>query len=74
VSVSICVRSRAIRKLTSSLVFFLADEPACEAPVKISIDDDTKFGINEYRGQLYANIIERKKAQRQKAKAAKRKK
>jgi mitogen-activated protein kinase 15 len=49
------------------------DEPSCDGPIKISIDDDTKFGINEYRGQLYANIIARKKAQRQKVKAQKKK-
>ena len=48
-----------------------ADEPTLSAPIAISIDDNKRFKINEYRKYLYRKIIERKKqlrAKRQKAK------
>lgn len=46
-----------------------AEEPSCPFAIKISIDDDHKYSIGEYRNQLYADIIKRKKAVRQKQKA-----
>eukprot|EP01116_Phalansterium_solitarium_P024141 TRINITY_DN874_c0_g4_i1.p1 TRINITY_DN874_c0_g4~~TRINITY_DN874_c0_g4_i1.p1 ORF type:complete len:368 (+),score=101.54 TRINITY_DN874_c0_g4_i1:111-1214(+) len=46
-----------------------SEEPACPFAIKISIDDDHKYSIGEYRNQLYADIIKRKKAVRQKQKA-----
>ena len=43
-----------------------ADEPSCKGPIKIPIDDYQKYSIAEYRSQLYADIIKKKKIQRQK--------
>ena len=51
----------------------VADEPVLTAAIAISIDDNKRFKINEYRKYLYRKIIERKKqlrAKRAKAKEA----
>jgi len=48
-----------------------ADEPVLTSPITISIDDNKRFKIQEYRKYLYRKIIERKKQLRQKKKAAK---
>ena len=45
-----------------------ADEPASTKVVKISIDDNTKLSISEYRDRLYSEIIKRKKELRKLAK------
>jgi len=37
------------------------DEPACERPIRIPIQCNTKFGISTYRDTLYAEIVKRKK-------------
>ncbi|KAJ4456700.1 putative Extracellular signal-regulated kinase 2 [Paratrimastix pyriformis] len=37
-----------------------AEEPSCERPIRLSIDDDTKFSVNEYREHLY-NFIRHKR-------------
>ena len=39
----------------------VADEPVMSAPISISIDDNKRFKIHEYRKYLYKKIIERKK-------------
>lgn len=38
-----------------------ADEPACDRPIQILIDDNTKFSVSEYREKLYREIIRKKK-------------
>ena len=43
-----------------------ADEPTLTTPITISIDDNKRFKINEYRKYLYKKIIERKKQLRAK--------
>ena len=51
----------------------VSDEPVLSAAIAISIDDNKRFKINEYRKYLYRKIIERKKqlrAKRAKAKEA----
>jgi mitogen-activated protein kinase 15 len=45
------------------------DEIQCKHPIRLPIDDHHKYSIAEYRNQLYADIIKRKKLQKQKAKA-----
>ena len=47
------------------------DEPTLSAPICISIDDNKRFKINEYRKYLYRKIIERKKQLRAKRAKAK---
>ena len=37
-----------------------ADEPTLRAPIAISIDDNKRFSISEYRKYLYRKIVERK--------------
>eukprot|EP00163_Fabomonas_tropica_P007013 TRINITY_DN1661_c0_g1_i1.p1 TRINITY_DN1661_c0_g1~~TRINITY_DN1661_c0_g1_i1.p1 ORF type:complete len:361 (-),score=42.51 TRINITY_DN1661_c0_g1_i1:739-1821(-) len=43
-----------------------ADEPVCERPLRISIDDDHRFSISEYRDRLYNDIIRKKRELRRK--------
>ena len=43
-----------------------ANEPACEAPLKIMVDDNEKRSVSEYRDLLYAEILKRKRDVRQK--------
>lgn len=50
------------------------DEPAAPFPIKIPIDCDHKYSIGEYRDMLYADIVKKKKLQRQKYKKDKEKK
>ena len=45
----------------------VSEEPTCKSIIKIPIDDYQKYSINEYRTQLYSDIIKRKKQQRLKA-------
>src|SRR4051812_43244926 len=47
------------------------DEPVCPEPIKIPIDDNTKFSIAEYRNKLYAEIKKKKKDQKRKEREAK---
>jgi len=42
------------------------DEPVMDREVKIKIDDDHKFSINDYRNQLYQDIIAAKKEAKKK--------
>lgn len=42
------------------------DEPVCEAPIRISMDDDTRFSISDYRLNLYKIIVQRRKELRRK--------
>ena len=37
------------------------DEPECNQPIKISIDDNKKFSVSEYRDELYRYISRKKK-------------
>ena len=43
-----------------------AEETICDQAIKISLDDDKKLGIKEYRDALYNDIQARKKTQRRK--------
>lgn len=43
-----------------------ADEPVCSRMIRIPIDDNTKFTIQEYRERLYSEIVRRKKEIRRK--------
>ena len=43
-----------------------ANEPACETPLKIMVDDNEKRSVSEYRDLLYAEILKRKRDVRQK--------
>jgi mitogen-activated protein kinase 15 len=43
-----------------------ADEPILSAPIHISIDDNKRYKISEYRKYLYRKIVERKKQLRAK--------
>lgn len=45
------------------------EEPDCDREIKISIDDDHKYSIAEYRDVLYQQIQAKKKEQRRAAKA-----
>lgn len=47
------------------------DEPTLAKPVIISIDDNKRFSISEYRKNLYRKIVQRRKEQRRKAKGSK---
>jgi len=38
-----------------------ADEPACDKEIKITIDDDVKYTIEDYRNQVYTDIVARRK-------------
>jgi len=38
-----------------------ADEPACDKDIKITIDDDVKFTIADYRNQVYTDIVAKRK-------------
>jgi mitogen-activated protein kinase 15 len=38
-----------------------ADEPRAEGTISIPIDDNTRFGVGEYRDKLYGEIVKRKK-------------
>lgn len=42
------------------------DEPSCDHPIRISMDDDTRFSISAYRKNLYKIIVERRKELRRK--------
>jgi len=45
-----------------------ADEFVCDRTITISIDDNHKYSISDYRSQLYEDIIAKKKEQRKKRK------
>eukprot|EP01015_Nassula_variabilis_P006277 TRINITY_DN14774_c0_g1_i1.p1 TRINITY_DN14774_c0_g1~~TRINITY_DN14774_c0_g1_i1.p1 ORF type:complete len:264 (-),score=40.41 TRINITY_DN14774_c0_g1_i1:37-765(-) len=45
------------------------DEPICEKPIEISMDDNQKFSIKEYREALYEDIAKRKRELRKKIQA-----
>src|SRR3990167_2485558 len=47
------------------------EEITCEHVIKISIDDDHKYSISEYRNVLYQEIIAKKKEARKKHKSSK---
>jgi mitogen-activated protein kinase 15 len=42
------------------------DEPICKRKIKITMDDNHKFSIREYREKLYSDIHKRKKEIRKK--------
>ena len=42
------------------------DEPTCKKKIKITMDDNHKFSIREYRDKLYSDIHKRKKELRKK--------
>jgi len=50
-----------------------AEEPTCEKELRISIDDDHKYSISEYRNQLYMDIIAKRKEKRRASKDGKHK-
>ncbi|KAH0476420.1 MAG: hypothetical protein KVP17_001327 [Porospora cf. gigantea B] len=41
-----------------------ADEPRCDKVVKIPIDDNTKFDIDEYRNKVYSEVVRKKRDQK----------
>lgn len=41
-------------------------EPNCKKPINITMDDNHKFSIREYRDKLYSDIHKRKKELRKK--------
>jgi len=41
-----------------------SEEPVCEKELRISIDDDHKYSISEYRNQLYTDILAKRKEKR----------
>jgi len=43
-----------------------AEEPSCEKEIKIAIDDDKKFTIEDYRTHLYNNIVAKRKESKKK--------
>lgn len=45
-----------------------ADEYVCDRTITISIDDNHKYSISDYRNQLYEDIVAKKKEQRKKRK------
>jgi mitogen-activated protein kinase 15 len=47
------------------------DEPACEKEIKITIDDDVKYTIEDYRNQVYTDIVARRKEKNRIRKLAK---
>lgn len=38
-----------------------ADEPVCDRPIRIAIDDNKKYPLTEYRERLYQEILKKKK-------------
>lgn len=42
------------------------EEPACEREIRITIDDDHKFSIQDYRNTLYQDVINKKKENKRK--------
>mmetsp|Transcript_19236 Transcript_19236/g.53973 ORF Transcript_19236/g.53973 Transcript_19236/m.53973 type:complete len:387 (+) Transcript_19236:148-1308(+) len=51
-----------------------AEEIDCDHVIAISIDDNHKYSISDYRNQLYEDIVVKKKEQRKKRKTSKAKK
>jgi mitogen-activated protein kinase 15 len=47
-----------------------AEEPSCAKELKITIDDDHKFSIADYRNQLYNDIVARRKEKRRSSKSS----
>ncbi|GAB5355354.1 hypothetical protein AAMO2058_000198600, partial [Amorphochlora amoebiformis] len=47
------------------------EEMTMSSPIKISIDDNTRFSISDYRKSLYRQIVQKRKEQRKKKAAAK---
>ena len=47
-----------------------ADEPAAPGPVTVPLDDNTKLTVAEYRDRLYAEVVTRRKALRDRARDA----
>jgi len=47
------------------------DEPVCEREIKITIDDDVKYTIEDYRNQVYTDIMARRKEKNRLRKLAK---
>jgi len=50
------------------------DEISCDKEIKIVIDDDHKYSINDYRETLYDQVVQKKKEGKRKARAAKERK
>ena len=48
-----------------------AEEISCSGVISISIDDNHKYSIADYRAQLYEDIVNKKKEQRRARKAKK---
>jgi len=44
--------------------FFTGDEPTSPNVVAISIDDNTKYTVQDYRDKLYKEVVQKKKANR----------
>jgi mitogen-activated protein kinase 15 len=40
------------------------DEPASSGPITISLPDDTRYTVSEYRERLYAEIVSKKRQER----------
>jgi len=44
--------------------FHTGDEPACNHVISISIDDNTKYTVQDYRDKLYKEVVQKKRANR----------
>lgn len=44
--------------------FYTGDEPTCPHIIAISIDDNTKYSVQDYRDKLYKEVVQKKKANR----------
>ena len=44
-----------------------ADEPVARGPITVPLDDNTKLSVAEYRDRLYAEVVKRRKALRDRA-------
>ena len=47
------------------------EEPAFDGVIKIPVDDNTKFTVEDYRVRLYSEVVRRRKEQKKSRKANK---
>mmetsp|Transcript_14170 Transcript_14170/g.48009 ORF Transcript_14170/g.48009 Transcript_14170/m.48009 type:complete len:369 (+) Transcript_14170:62-1168(+) len=45
--------------------FYSGDEPDCKTRLSIPIDDDVKYTVQDYRDKLYREVVQKKRANRQ---------
>mmetsp|Transcript_3056 Transcript_3056/g.7778 ORF Transcript_3056/g.7778 Transcript_3056/m.7778 type:complete len:356 (+) Transcript_3056:131-1198(+) len=44
--------------------FYTGEEPSCSHTISISIDDNTKYTVQDYRDKLYKEVVQKKRANR----------